>query len=141
MPKTMESWVAKEWRALGFYFYRDTVCREYRFVGSREGLRQFGALLMAYGLNPNNADESEHEHHDPFGSLKIMTLTFPRIDDDAISGTLDDLRRWASIVSEKLDVAVVGEKIRISEEYTRSSQYILILDVREDGFDPAAAEA
>jgi hypothetical protein len=137
----MEAWVETEWRELGFYFDQREGVKERRLVGSRQGLRHFRDLLIAYASDPRNDQESEHEHYDPFGSLKIMTAASPGMDTHAIFGPLSDLKRLADIVDTHLDAATPGAQVRISEEYAPNCEYVLILDVRQDGYDPPSAEA
>ena len=122
-----------------------TICgktvRKRWLVGSRAGLRRFYDLLLAYIADPRNSKLSEHEHYGPFGSLEVMTWTSAGMDGHAIFGTLDDLGRLAKLVEQKLAVAVPGDQVRIAEDYAPNCGYALILDVREDGYDPPQAEA
>jgi hypothetical protein len=127
-----------EWRDLGFYCHHDSVRREYRLVGPRAGLLRFAALLRAYVSDPRNEQQSEHEHYGPWG-LEVMTWPEPGIDDHAIFGPLRKLAELADLVERHLTNAVAGQQVRIREEFTPAAEFTLVLDVRCDGFDPAAA--
>jgi hypothetical protein len=131
----------KEWRELGFFYERDDEAKEWRLIGSRDGLMRFRDLLLVYAANPQNEQQSEHEHFGPYWSLEVMTWPEAGFDDHAIRGTLSDIRRLAGILEAKLTNAQSGSRLRIRDEFANSSPYALVLNVREDGFDPAAADA
>ena len=69
-----------------------------------------------------------------------MTSPKAGMDDHAIHGPLPKLAELALIVETKLLRAIPGDRIPIREEFARDAEFSLILDVREDGFDPASAE-
>ena len=129
-----------EWRDLGFYYDRNDTTREWRLTGSRAGLLRFRDLLMRYAADPRHAGKSEHEHYGPYQYLEIMTWPEAGMDDHAIHGALDDLRRLASLVDHELTQARAGVAIRIREAFAADSKYALVLDVRPDDFDPSAAD-
>jgi hypothetical protein len=130
----------EEWRALGFFYNRDDEAKEWRLVGSRSGLLKFRDLLLRYAANPGHAQQSEHDHYGPYMYLKVMTWPEAGFDDDAIRGPLPDLARLAGVVEARVAGATPGSVLRIQEEFAPKSPYALILDVREDEFDPAAAD-
>ncbi len=130
----------KEWRDLGFFYEVDDEQKEWRLVGSRSGLFKFRDLLMRYVTNPRNEAKSEHDHYGPYMYLKVLTWTAPGIDGNAIYGTLQDLRRLADIIEAKLQDARPGSVLRIQEEFAAGCEYSLVLDVRDDHFDPASAD-
>ncbi len=130
----------KEWRELGFFYNRDDQAKLWRLIGSRSGLLRLRDALLAYAADPLNADKSEHEHYGPYMYLEIMTWPEAGFDGHAIRGPLQDLKRLATIVEHKLMTAQPGETIRIQSEFEANSPYALILEVREDGFDPAEAD-
>jgi hypothetical protein len=129
----------KAWRALGFYCDHDTQRREYRLVGSRSGLRNFSDLLRTYVSDPRNELISEHEHYGPYG-LEVMTWAEPGIDDHAIHGPLPKLAELALIVERRLASARPGDRITIRDEFAPNADFSIVLDIREDGFDPPSAE-
>jgi hypothetical protein len=129
----------REWRELGFFYNRNDESKVRRFVGSRSGLMRFHEALLEYADGSSNDYESEHEHYGPH-SLEIMTWHQPGMDDHAIRGSLADLKRLATIFVNKLAVALVGDSVCIQDEYAANSPYALILEVREDDFDPAKAD-
>ena len=128
----------EEWRELGFYCNHDTANREYRLIGSAAGLRRFADLLRAYVADPRNEMKSEHEHYGPWG-LEVMTWPDAGMDDHAIHGPLPKLAELASLVDSKLTEAKPGDCISIREEFSSESEFSLVLDVREEGFDPLLA--
>jgi hypothetical protein len=91
--------------------------------------------------DPRNASDSEHEHYGPYSYLEVMTSPKAGFDHHAIYGSLADLTRLAALVESKLATARPGSTIRIREEFALDSPYALVLDLRDDGFDPAAADA
>jgi len=46
----------REWRDLGFYYYRNDAAREWRLVGSRSGLLGFRDALFRYAADPRHSD-------------------------------------------------------------------------------------
>jgi hypothetical protein len=69
-----------------------------------------------------------------------MTWPDAGFDGHAIRGPLPELRRLGTLVEAKLAAAQPGERIFIQSEFSANSPYALILDVRDDGFDPAKAD-
>ncbi|MEP6550130.1 MAG: hypothetical protein ABJB95_03045 [Gemmatimonadales bacterium] len=132
--------IKQQWRKLGFYCELDTEKRVWTLTGSKAGLLYFPDLLLGYINDPKNAESGHREHFGPYGSLEIMTYADAGFDGHAIRGSLTDLERLASLVEEKLATAQPGEPIRIREEFAPASPYSLQLNVRADGFDPAAAD-
>ncbi len=62
------------------------------------------------------------------------------MDDHAIHGPLPKLAELALIVESRLAGAQPGDRIAIREEFAPNAEFSLVLDVREDGFDPPSAE-
>ena len=69
-----------------------------------------------------------------------MTWPEPGFDHLAVRGSLLDLKRLAAIVEAKVGAAKPGETICIRDEFSANTPYTLLLEVREDGFDPAEAD-
>jgi hypothetical protein len=130
----------KEWRDLGYFYDRNDSGKEWRLVGSRSGLLKFRDLLLRYAANPRNAENSEHDHYGPYMYLKVMTASEPGIDRDAVYGAVEDLRQLASLVETKLKNTRAGSVLRIQEEFTPDCEYSLLLDVRDESFDPGSAD-
>ena len=130
----------REWRDLGFFYELDDERKEWRLVGSRLGLLRFRDLLLSYVANSRNEKHSEHDHYGPYMYLKVMTWTEPGMDGNAIYGTLQDLRRLAGIIETKLQDTRPGSVLRIQKEFAESCEYCLVLNVRDEGFDPASAD-
>jgi hypothetical protein len=130
----------QEWRELGFFYDRDDLAKAWKLTGSRSGLLRFRDALLAYAADPRNARNSEHEHYGPYAYLEIMTWPEAGFDGHAIRGPLPELRRLSTIIEAKLAAAQPGETTSIQGEFSASSPYALILEVREDGFDPAEAD-
>jgi hypothetical protein len=72
--------------------------------------------------------------------LEILTWPEPGFDDHAIRGPLAELARLATLVEVKVATARPGSCLQIREEFAPESPYTLVLDLREDGFDPATAD-
>ena len=138
-PETKEV-TRREWRELGFFYDRDDDAKEWRLVGSRTGLMRFAELLRAYVAHPGNAMKSEHEHYGPYMYLEIMTWPEPGMDDHSIHGPLDALRRLAVLVETKVAGLKPGQHARLRDEFAPGAAYILVLNLRPEGFDPASAD-
>jgi len=130
----------REWRELGFFYYLDDQARVWKLTGSRAGLLRFRDALLSYVADPRNASKGEHEHYGPYMYLEVMTWPEAGFDEHSIRGPLADLARLAKLIEAKLATARPGSTILIHEEFAAHSPYFLILDVREDGFDPATAD-
>ena len=137
MPRDTTNQAAqREWRELGFFYDRNDETKVWRLVGSLSGLLRFRDVLLEYTGDPSNDYKSEHEHYDPY-YLEIMTWPEPGFDDHAIHGSLGDLKRLAAIVENRLALAQAGDSVCIRDA---NSSYALILEIREDDFDPAQAD-
>ena len=130
----------REWRELGFFYDRDDENRVWSLTGSRAGLLRFRDALLSYVADPCNASDSEHEHYGPYSYLEVMTSPNAGFDHHAIHGSVADLARLSALIEAKLATAQPGSSIRIREEFAPDSPYALVLNLREDGFDPAAAD-
>jgi hypothetical protein len=139
VPENLKEVTRKEWRALGFYYTRDDQPRQaWRVVGSLAGLAAFHAMLVGYVTHPSNARLSEHQHYGPYSYLKLMTSSEAGIDAHSIRGTLDDLSRLAGLVRAALEHAKLGDVIPLGHDYVERTSCELLLDVRDDSFDPAS---
>jgi hypothetical protein len=139
-PEMTDDHIKTEWRKLGFFCELDAEKRVWVLTGSRAGLLYFPDLLLGYVADPKNAANGALEHYGPYGSLEVMTWMEPGLDGNAIRGSLVDLERLASLVETQLATAQPGERLKIREDYAANSLYGLVLDVRADGFDPAAVD-
>jgi hypothetical protein len=128
----------EEWRELGFFYDQSGSSKQ--FVGSKAGLLRLRDLLLDYVADPRNDAKSEHEHYGPYMSLEVMTWSEPGIDGHAICGSMDDLRRLAGIIEREVEASTPGSRIEIREEYACDAEYDIVLEVRDDGFDPASAD-
>jgi len=128
----------KEWRELGFFYDRENT--QWRLVGSKTGLLKFRDLLLKYVKNPRHAKISEHDHYGPYMYLEIATFEKPGIDEHSIHGTISDLERLGHLVATKLAGAIPGTSIQIEKDYTMDNGGCLLLEVKEDGFDPVTAD-
>jgi hypothetical protein len=84
--------------------------------------------------------KSEEVHYGPYGYLEVMTWPEAGFDDHSIRGPLTDLARLAKLVEAKLATVRPGSSVLIQEEFAADSPYALLLDLQEDGFDPATAD-
>jgi hypothetical protein len=130
----------REWRELGFFYDRDDENKVWTLTGSRAGLLRFRDVLLSYVADPRNTLESEHEHYGPYSYLEVMTSPKVGFDHHSIHGPLADLARLSALIEAKLVITQPGSTLRIREEFSPDSPYALVLDVREEGFDPAAAD-
>ncbi len=130
----------REWQELGFFYESDDAGREWRMVGSKNGLLRFAELLWKYSENPGNKKISEHNHYGPYMYLKIMTWTEPLITKSDIRGTLLDFGKLADLISSKIKSSRPGEILVIDKEYSQKNEFVLKLFVKEHGFDPAKAD-
>ncbi|HJQ10780.1 MAG TPA: hypothetical protein VJ840_07085 [Gemmatimonadaceae bacterium] len=135
-----EDQIKQGWRKLGFFCELDAEKRVWTLTGSRAGLLYFPDLLLGYVNDPQNAADGSRQHYDPYGSLEIMTYPEAGFDSHAIRGSLTALTHLAELVEQRLALAEPGDQIKIREDYAPASPFALLLDVRPDGFDPAAAD-
>jgi hypothetical protein len=130
----------QEWRELGFFYDRDDQAKVWRLTGSRAGLLRFRDSLIEYTVDPVNSTQSEHKHYGPYMYLKVMTWPEAAFDRHAIRGRLSDLAGLAHIIEAKIAAAQPGSSVSIRDEFSSTSPYGLVLDIREDKFDPASAD-
>ena len=141
MDERMKEDTRAEWRELGFFYDRNDNSKEWLFLGSRAGLFRFAALLRDYAGDSRNVMKSEHEHYGPYMYLEVMTWPEAGMDSHAIFGPLEELDRLASLVEERVAGLEPGRSARIREEFALTSAYSLVLELRDDAFDPASADA
>ncbi len=139
-PQLSDEQIKQKWRELGFYCERDDDKKVWTLTGSRAGLLYFPDLLLGYVADPQNAIDGEHKRYGPYGSLEIMTWHEAGLDSHAIRGSLAALTHLAELVEAKLATAQAGEPISIREDYAPESRYSLVLDVRDDWFDPSSKD-
>jgi hypothetical protein len=130
----------REWRELGFFYDCDNETKVWKLIGSRSGLLRFRDILLSYAADARNTPDGEHEHYGPYSYLKIMTCPEAAFDDEAIRGSLADLARLAKLIEVKLATTQPGSFTVIQQEFAANSPNALVLDLREDGFDPATAD-
>ena len=140
MNDAMKAAIREQWQALGFFYDSDERAKQWLVVGSRAGLLRFAALLRAYVADPANAKLSEHEHYGPYQYLKFMTWSEPGMDADSIHGSLGDLQRLADLVDAKANMLRPGDRAQLREDYSAASSYSLLLEMREDSFDPTSLD-
>ena len=130
----------EEWRELGFYYETDDERKQWRFVGSRDGLLGLPSLLDQYISDPRNASKSEHDHYGPYMYLKVMTWSEPGIDEQSIHGKLDDLARLGHLIRSRIQKQIPGSQVVIGSEYAPDVKYSLLFEIMKDDFDPASAD-
>ena len=129
-----------EWRNLGFFYEVNELERHWRFIGSRAGLGRFAELLDRYCADPDNSASSEHVHYGPYMYLEVMTWPDAGIDGDSIHGSLDDIARLAQLIRHQLERVRPGDTFRLGKGFAVDCEYDLVLEVKNDGFDPAEAD-
>jgi hypothetical protein len=137
--ETKES-TRRAWRELGFFCGRDAAAKEWRIVGSVKGLRRFAAEMRKYASNPAHDRLSEYTHFGPAMDLEVGTSHQPEITEQWIGGPLVDLLRLATLIEQSAQANVVGKRIALRANFSPIAPYEIILDVREDTFDPAFAD-
>jgi hypothetical protein len=141
MEEALKAHTRAAWNELGFFYDRDDESKEWKIIGTRVGLLKFVALLRSYAADPRNAMTSEHEHYGPYMYLELMTWPEPGMDEHSIHGPLGELARLASIVEGKVAELAPGNVVRIQEEFSPSAKYSLVLERRDDRFNPASEDA
>jgi len=130
----------EEWRALGFFYERTDDPPRWHFMGSGAGLANIVKLLDAYVRDPRNETITEHEHYGPYMYLKVQTSITPEIDSRSIRGTLADLARLRDLIADRLRNTHPGQSLTIGPEYSDAVSFPLLLEIRDDQFDPAYAD-
>ena len=131
----------RAWRELGFFCGRDVAAKEWRIVGSVKGLRKFAAEIRSYASNPVNDRLSEYTHFGPAMNLELGTSHQTEITEQWIGGPLVDLLRLATLIERSAQANVVGKRIALRANFSPMAPYELILEVRDDAFDPASADS
>jgi len=137
---TLDTQIAKEWDQLGFYYEYDDELKQWRFIGSKQGLSQLINIIIDYTSNKSNNGLSEHIHLGPYSYLKIITWNEPIITKDYIAGAPDDLKMLASLITGKLKVISTGNAFKIDKEYSPKNSGSLLFIVMADEFQPAVIE-
>jgi len=130
----------RAWIELGFFCGRDKAAKEWRIVGSVKGLRKFASEIRKYASNPAHDRLSEYTHFGPAMNLEIGTSHQTEITEQWIGGPLVDLLRLATLIEQSAQHNVVGKHIALRANFSPMAPYELILDVRDDAFDPALAD-
>ena len=131
----------RAWRDLGFFCGRNDAAKEWRIVGSVKGLRKFAAEIRSYASNPAHDRLSEYTHFGPAMNLEIGTSHQTEITEQWIGGPLVDLLRLATLIEQSAQANVVGKRIALRANFSPMAPYELILDVRDEAFDPGLADS
>lgn len=132
--------IREEWRKLGFYYENRDENRLWFLAGSNKGLLRFHELLIDYVRDPQYNEISAHEHYGPYMHLEIMTWSKPGINDHSIHGSKEDLQRLAEMFKSKLQETPQGHHFVIGNDYTPDSDYSILVEVKEEDFDPASLD-
>ena len=130
----------RAWRDLGVFCGRNDVEKEWRIVGSVKGLRMFAAEIRSYASNPVNDRLSEYTQFGPAMNLEIGTSHQTEITEQWIGGPLVELLRLATLIERSAQDNVVGKRIALRSNFSPMAPYELVLDVRDEAFDPASAD-
>jgi hypothetical protein len=128
----------RAWRELGFFCGRDSAAKEWCIVGSVKGLRKFAAEIRKYASNPVNDRLSEYIQFGPAMNLEVGTSHQTEITEQWIGGPVVDLLRLATLIERSAQDNMVGKRIALRASFSPMSPYELILDVRDDAFDPGS---
>ena len=131
----------RAWRDLGFFCDRNDVAKEWRIVGSVKGLRKFAAEIRKYASNPAHDRLSEYTQFGPAMNLEIGTSHQTEITEQWIGGPLVDLLRLATFIERSAQANVVGKCIALRSNFSPMAPYEIILDVRDDAFDPGSTDS
>ena len=127
-----------EWRELKFYYDFDErpSVNQWRFYGSKQGLLNFVKLMDTYVNNHNNDKLFEHEHYGPYMYLKIITLEDESvINDNAIGGTINDLKNLKDLIAFKIGTSFPGQTFTIDKEFGINNTATAKFFVMADNFD------
>ena len=141
----MASEAAKEhakrvWREMGYYCGKDKAAKEWRIVGSVTGLKKFASEIRRYASNPVHDRMSEYMHLGPAMNLEVGTSNQAEISELWIAGSVMNLMSLAGLVDQNVKPNMVGRCIALRSSFSPMAPYELILDVRDDAFDPASAD-
>ena len=139
----IEKMLIDEWRELGFYYDFDERLdvNQWRFYGSKSGLHNFVKLLDDYISKASNDKEFEHEHYGPYSYLKIITLdNQATITENAIGGTIADLKTLGNIIAGKINNSEIGQTFNIDKEYGDGNTVTTKFFVMADSFDPVSMD-
>ena len=73
-------------------------------------------------------------------NLEIGTSHQTEITEQWIGGPLADLLRLATFIERSAQDNVVGKCVNLRSNFSPMASYELILDVREESFDPASTD-
>lgn len=127
--------VREAWKDAGFACWFDSIASCWRIAGSREGLQRFCLELRSYARTAPRRRRGRG--HGPYPFINQGTRERPLISRAGIFGTPDDLIRLAHIIERDLPRSVPGEKQLIEWQYGENNTAKLVIEVREDDFDPA----
>ena len=74
-------------------------------------------------------------------NLEVGTWHQTEITEQWIGGPLTEFLRLAALIERSAQSNVVGKRIALRSSFSPMSAYELILDVRDDAFDPALADS
>lgn len=128
------------WKELGFYYEYDDEKTEWHICGDRMGLEKFGRVIVAYCTSPENREVSEHMHLGPYQYLKIVTWSEPKITEQGLFGSLEDLERFTHILRTKLELTKANDMFVIDEDYSKENTSRMLVHIMEEGFDPSSMD-
>ena len=139
----LDQMIIDEWRQLGFYYDFDErlSVNQWRFYGSKSGLQNFVKLLDDYTSRAKNDKGFEHDHYGPYMYLKIITLDDQAIiTDNAIGGTIANLKDLRNIIAENLSKVEPGQTFNIDKNYGEDNTVTAKFFVMADDFDPVSMD-
>jgi hypothetical protein len=114
--------------------------RRWEFSGDRLGLQRFYNELMNFIVSTKSLDLSEHIHLGPYSYLKIVKWDSAFISSDGFYGTNQDFKKLADIFLVKLKSVKANCSFTIDEEFSKSNKAYLLVNIKEDGFDPSSLD-
>jgi hypothetical protein len=101
---------------------------------------RFVSLLVEYARKNSHSPTGEHDHFGPHMYLTVQTAEEADITERAIYGRPEDIATLANLVRASLQQGNVGEDIEIRHEYAPNAEYSVVLEVREERFDPSSLD-
>jgi hypothetical protein len=139
----IDQMMINEWRELGFYYDFDErlSVNQWRFYGSKKGLENFVKLLDEYTSDQTNNKLFEHEHYGPYSCLKIITLEEESvINDNAIGGTFEELKKLRNIIADKISKTRPGQTFNIDKDFGTDNKATAKFFVMAEDFDPVSMD-
>jgi len=136
----IDEMLRKEWRELGVYYETDSVTKEWKIYGDRNGIGNLARIILEYCKIDSSSVISEHMHLGPYCYLKIMTWDEAFINLDVIAGTIEDLKKLSGLIKDKVENTKTGDSFSIDKEFADNNEAKITFKVMADNFDPVTMD-